>query len=46
MSWENTQPNSFSESLVVDHKSLSEFNNVVLRALTIPSERINAVEIQ
>lgn len=46
MSWKNTQPNSFSDSLIVDHKSLSELNDVVLHALTIPFERINAVEIQ
>jgi hypothetical protein len=46
MSWKNTQPNLFSEFLVVDHKPLSEFNDVVLHALTIPFESINAVETQ
>jgi len=48
---ENTQQNSFeitafADSLVVAHKSLSKLNDVVLHALTIPSERINAVGIQ
>ncbi len=46
MSWKNTQANLFSDSLILDHKSLSEVNDVVLHALTIPFESINAVEIQ
>jgi IS5 family transposase len=28
MSWKNTQQNSFADSLVVDHKSLSELDKV------------------
>ena len=28
MSWKNTQQNSFADSLVIEHKSLSELNDV------------------
>ena len=28
MSWKNTQQNSFSDSLVIEHKSLSELDDV------------------
>jgi IS5 family transposase len=28
MSWKNTQQNSFADSLVIEHKSLSELDDV------------------
>jgi hypothetical protein len=34
MSWKNIQQNSFADSLVIEHKSLSELDDVIFVVLT------------